>query len=299
MSSITVRAPAKINLGLAVLEKRADGYHNLSSVMQQISLSDTLVLRPGGVEDVWEFFCTDSALAGTDNLVCQAAFLLAREAKRKLPGVKMTLYKQIPVEAGLGGGSSDAAAALTGLNLFWKLNFPEKTLRELGARLGSDIPFCLQGGTALAGGRGEVLESLPPLPFHWVVLAVPIGLRLSTAAVYRSLDLSRVSAPPVSILVEAIRGGDREKIALWFKRTSVNTLEEAVLPKHRAVARLKELFLKLGLNPTMSGSGPSVFALTNSFAAASAAARSLQEEGNRTFLCWTALSTQAERKVYT
>lgn len=295
--SITVRAPAKINLGLAVLRRRADGYHDLASVMQQVSLSDTLVLRPG-LEYAWEFFCTDSALAGKDNLVCQAAALLTREAKRKLPGVKITLYKQIPVEAGLGGGSSDAAAALSGLNRFWRLNFPEEKLRELGAQLGSDIPFCLQGGTALATGRGEVLEPLPALPFCWVVLAVPPGLRLSTAAVYRSLDLSRVSAPSVSILVEAIKGGERENIALWFKRMTVNTLEEAVLPNHIAIARLKERFLELGLNPAMSGSGPSVFALTDRFTAAAAAARSLQEEGNRAFLCWTIPATQAERKVY-
>jgi 4-diphosphocytidyl-2-C-methyl-D-erythritol kinase len=295
-SSITVRAPAKINLGLAVLRRRADGYHDLASVMQQISLSDTLVLRPG-LESAWEFFCTDSSLAGQGNLVFQAALLLAREAKRKLPGVRITLYKQIPVEAGLGGGSSDAAAALWGLNRFWRLNFSEEKLKELGAQLGSDIPFCLQGGTALATGRGEVLEPLPALPFHWVVLAVPHGLRLSTAAVYRSLDLSRVSAPQVSILVEAIRGGERNNIASWFKRATVNTLEEAVLPHYHAIARLKERLLELGLNPAMSGSGPSVFALTDRFAAASAAARSLQEEGNRAFLCWTA-PQQEERKVY-
>ncbi len=285
-SSITVKAPAKINLGLAVLRRRADGYHDLASVMQQISLSDTLVFSPGR-EDEREFFCTDSTLAGEDNLVGRAAALLARVAGRRLPGVKIALYKQIPVEAGLGGGSSDAAAALTALNRFWRLGFPEDKLRELGAQLGSDIPFCLQGGTALATGRGEVLEPLPALPFHWVVLAVPAGLRLSTAAVYRSLDLSRVSAPPVSALVEAIKRSEQENIASWFKRKSVNTLEEAVLPNYSTIARLKEQFLELGLNPVMSGSGPSVFALTEKFAAAASAARSLQEEGNRAFLCWT------------
>ena len=284
--SIRMKAPAKINLGLAVLGKRTDGYHELASVMQQVSLSDTLILSPR-VGNGWEFWCTDPALAGEDNLVCQAAALLARQADRKLPGVRVTLYKQIPAEAGLGGGSSDAAAALIALNRFWGLGLPLEQLQILGAQLGSDIPFCLQGGTALVTGRGEYLEPLPALPFYWVVLAIPEGLRFSTAAVYGSLDLQRVSAPPVCSLAEAVRAGSREQIMDWFQREFVNTLEEALLPTSEPLAALKKRFLEFGLYPAMSGSGPSVFALTDSYAAATSAARLLQEERNRTFLCWT------------
>ena len=285
-TSLIVQAPAKINLGLAVLGRRADGYHDLASVMQQISLSDTLVFTPR-FEDGWEFFCTDAALAGTDNLVCQAAELLSGESGRRLPGVKITLYKQIPVAAGLGGGSSDAAAALKALNRFWNLGLADSRLKEIGACLGSDIPYCLQGGTVLVTGRGEALEPLTSLPFYWVVLAMPKGLQLSTAAVYSSLNPARACVPPVSYLVEAIKAGDSAKIEEWFKRGFVNTLEEAVLSDCAPISRLKERFLELNLNPAMSGSGPAVFALTDSYKAALSALRILQEEELRAFLCWT------------
>lgn len=285
-TSLIVQAPAKINLGLAVLGRRADGYHDLASVMQQISLSDTLVFTPR-FEDGWEFFCTDAALAGTDNLVCQAAELLSGESGRRLPGVKITLYKQIPVAAGLGGGSSDAAAALKALNRFWNLGLADSRLKEIGAHLGSDIPYCLQGGTVLVTGRGEALEPLTSLPFYWVVLAMPKGLQLSTAAVYSSLNPARACTPPVSYLVEAIKAGDSAKIEEWFKRGFVNTLEEAVLSDCAPISRLKERFLELNLNPAMSGSGPAVFALTDSYKAALSAFRILQEEELRAFLCWT------------
>ncbi len=284
--SITIKAPAKINLGLAVLGRRADGYHDLNSIMQQVSLSDTLVLTPRPGEG-WEFFCTEPSLVGEDNLVWRAAALLSQEADRRLPGVRLTLFKQIPVEAGLGGGSSDAAAALLALNRFWSLNFSLHKLLDLGAQLGSDVPFCLYGGTVQVSGRGEILNPLPPLPFHWVVVAVPAGLRLSTPSVYRSLVLHRLSAPPVNDLARAIKEGDCARIGLWFQRESVNTLEEAVLPVCAPVAALKHRLKEMGLSPAMSGSGPSVFALVGSYLTASMAVRSLQEEGVRAFLCWT------------
>ena len=286
-SGIIIRAPAKINLGLAVLGRRPDGYHELVSMMQQVSLSDFLVLGPGEKQGL-DFRCSDPALAGENNLVCRAAALLEQEAGRgKLPGVKITLYKNIPVEAGLAGGSSDAAAALAALNDFWRLGLTVEELMELGGRLGSDIPFCLHGGTALATGRGELLQPLPSLPFHWVVLASPAGLRLSTVAVYRVLDQSRSVPPPLERLVEAVEQGSRKAIRDWFAGRRVNSLEAAVAPRYPAISRLKERFESLGLLPAMSGSGPSIFALTGELAAARAAARALQEEGNRTFLSWT------------
>ncbi|MBS3946774.1 MAG: 4-(cytidine 5'-diphospho)-2-C-methyl-D-erythritol kinase [Dethiobacter sp.] len=285
-TSLIVQAPAKINLGLAVLGRRADGYHDLASVMQQISLSDTLVFTPR-FEEGWEFFCTDAALSGPNNLVCQAAELLSGESGRRLPGVKITLYKQIPVAAGLGGGSSDAAATLKALNCFWNLGLTDCRLKEIGASLGSDIPYCLQGGTVLVTGRGEALAPLTSLPFYWVVLAMPKGLQLSTAAVYGSLNPARASKPPISYLVEAIKEGNSAKIEEWFKRGLVNTLEEAVLPDCAPISRLKDRFLELDLNPAMSGSGPAVFALTDSYQAALSALRILKEEELRAFICWT------------
>jgi len=285
-SALIVKAPAKINLGLAVLGKRADGYHDLASVMQQISLADTLIFTPRS-GDGWDFFCTDADLAGEDNLVCQAAALLCAETGRKPAGVTITLFKKIPVEAGLGGGSSDAAATLKALNCLWNLALTDDQLIEIGAQLGSDIPFCLCGGTVLVTGRGEVLKPLPAFPFRWVVLAVPKGMRLSTATVYGSLNLDRISVPPIPYLVEAIEEGSGAKIDKWFQRDSVNALEEAILSDCLPILRLKNRFLELGLNPAMSGSGPSVYALTDNYWAAISASRALQEEEYCVFLCWT------------
>ena len=153
-SVLTIKAPAKINLGLTVLRRRPDGYHDLSSVMQQISLADTIRLEPQR-EPGCSFYCSEPSLAGKDNLVCRAAALLVERAAlgASLPGVKISLYKHIPAAAGLGGGSSDAAAALKALNVFWKLALSMEQLVEIGALLGSDIPYCLRGGTG-AGRRG-------------------------------------------------------------------------------------------------------------------------------------------------
>lgn len=283
-----VKAAAKLNLGLTVLARRPDGYHNLESVMQQISLADTLVFEPWNGPG-WCFRCSDPALEGEDNLVCRAAQVLKEEAgrRKRLSGVRITLYKNIPVEAGLAGGSSDAAAALSALNMFWRLGLSMLELAELGARLGSDIPFCLQGGTALATGRGEKLEALPALPFFWVVLAVPHLLRLSTAAVYRSLSPDQFHRPSLQGLLAAVREKDRAFIVKWFAGGNTNTLETAVLPLNPSLNVLKCDFVEAGLHPAMSGSGPSVFALADTYPAAANAARNLQEKGYRSYLCWT------------
>lgn len=287
-SAITIQAPAKINLGLTVLRRRPDGYHDLSSVMQQVSLADTIRLEPQ-CEPGYSFYCSEPSVAGKDNLVCRAADLLADRAASKggLPGVKISLYKHIPAAAGLGGGSSDAAAALKALNVFWKLNLSKAELLKMGALLGSDIPYCLQGGTALVGGRGEKLASLPALPFYWVILALPSGLSLSTAQVYRMLDPVQFLCPPLAPLISAIREQREEPLRDWFAGGLTNTLETAVLPACPSLEILKEELLNLGHYPAMSGSGPAIFALTKNFTAARTAVRALQEAGNRAFLCWT------------
>lgn len=283
-----IKAPAKINLGLVVLGRRPDGYHDLESVMQQVSLSDTLVLEPRRSPG-WSFDCPDRSLTGPENLVCRAAGLLEREAGRDrcLPGVTITLYKNIPVAAGLGGGSSDAAAALVGLNRFWRLDLPLKELAILGAELGSDVPYCVEGGTVLATGRGERLERLFDLPFYWVVLALPVHLELSTAAVYRSLNLTEARRPPLQELLTAINRRDRALIAVWLNGGCTNTLEDAVLPCYVQLRELRGRFLEAGFDPVMSGSGPSYFTLVDSYQVARRTARLLQEDGYRSFLCWT------------
>lgn len=288
VKSIKIKAPAKINLGLQVLGRRPDGYHDICSVMQQLSLSDTILLEPRCGEG-WQFFCSEPLLRTNDNLVCRAAELLAGRAGRDcLPGVKITLYKSIPAGAGLGGGSSDAAAALQGLNRFWELDLSPAELLEAGALLGSDVPYCLQGGTALVRGRGEKLQALPPLPFHWVVLALPLDMHLSTAQVYRALERAHLGGPSLEPLIGALESRSREMLRDWFSAGSTNTLEAVARSGQPRLGALKEQFYHLGLHPVMSGSGPSYFVLCDNLISARATARALlQERGNRVFLCWT------------
>jgi len=295
MSSLLVRAPAKINLGLSVLGRRPDGYHEIESVMQQVSLADVLVITPARRSGVF-FSCSDPALNGEDNLVYRAAVLLASQSRKKLSGVKLELIKKIPVEAGLAGGSSDAAAALFALNRFWRLDLSFARLLELGALLGSDIPFCLLGGTALATGRGERLQPLPDLPFFWVVLAVPAGIGLSTVAVYGALRLDSGFVPPgIKQLVAAIKGGNPDDILAWLAAGNTNALEGVALSSAPHLHSLKKRLMELGLTPVMSGSGPTFFALGRSLRLAGTAARVLQEEGYRAFLCWTEKSSQKKK----
>lgn len=254
--------------------------------MQQVSLSDTIVLEPS-LHKGWSFFCTDPDLSGSNNLVYRAAEMLERRAGLSPAAVRITLFKNIPVEAGLAGGSSDAAAALLGLNRYWQLGLSKPEISELGAKLGSDVPFCLQGGTALARGRGEILEYLPPVPFFWVVLALPAGVKLSTAAAYSSFDSSLTGEPSLAPLVEAIQLGSRNEIAGWLAGGFNNTLETANLPGSDLLFSLKNRLRARGFQPALSGSGPALFILAKKYSLARSAACAVEEEGGKAYLCWT------------
>ncbi len=289
-----IRAPAKLNLGLKVSRRRRDGYHEIESILQQISLSDYLIFEPAETPG-WSFKCSHPRLGGRDNLVCQAAQMVERAAGKRLPGVNITLFKNIPIGSGLGGGSSDAAAALIGLNKFWKMGLSTRDLAGLGAILGSDIPFFLQGGTALARGRGEIIDPLPQLPFFWVVLALPPRLSLSTASVYASLGGKIPFGPSPGILQKAVTSGDREGILNWLCMEPVNSLQPAVLARHPSLRLLKNKMEGLGLHPVMSGSGPALFALSDSYLLSNRAAMALQAEGYRATLCWTISKTMVGR----
>ncbi|EUJ22099.1 4-(cytidine 5'-diphospho)-2-C-methyl-D-erythritol kinase [Listeria grandensis] len=260
---INVKAPAKINLSLDALYKRNDNYHELEMVMTTIDLADRLqlvLLEKDIIKlDVKAHFIPDDKR----NLVYQAAALLKERFSVK-QGVAMTLDKSIPVAAGLAGGSSDAAAALKGLNQLWDLNLTIEELADLGAELGSDIPFCLYGGTALATGRGEIIEPLPMMPNCWIVLAKP-SISVSTPGVYRDLRVGEVTHPNTAGMVQAIRDNSFDGIC----ENIGNVLETVTLVKHPEVKRIKEKMLEFGADTAlMSGSGPTVFALVKQYSRA-------------------------------
>lgn len=281
-----IRAPAKINLGLSILRRRTDGYHDLESVMQQVSLADTLLFEPLPNED-WYFFCTDPELSGKENLVYRAAALLKEQSGKVLPGVRITLFKNIPVEAGLAGGSSDAAAALLGLNRCWQLGFDKADLMETAALLGSDVPYCLHGGTVLTRGRGDKLEKLPDLPFFWVVLALPRGVNISTAAAYNSFDRELLGKPEIRPLVDAIQRSSKKEIIKWLARDLTNTLETSILPGFAKVEELRSKLREIGLNPALSGSGPTLFMIFDNYNLARSVTYAVEEQNGRAYLCWT------------
>ena len=282
MRSYSLQAAAKINLYLEILGHRSDSYHELAMVMQSIDRRDRLQVRASGTEAV-RVFCHNADVPTDDrNLAHRAAMEMARqfpEAYRNLGGVDITIDKQIPVAAGLAGGSADAAALLVGLNLLWDLGLTLPELQAIAPRIGSDVAFCIDGGTALATGRGEEISPLLAAPQLYAVLGKQRSLQVSTPWAYRTYReqfgseyardpetlaerRSRVHSGP---MVAAIAAKDADKIASLLH----NDLERVVLPAHPRVAQLRNTFLEAGaLGAMMSGSGPSVFALVESETAA-------------------------------
>lgn len=253
---IEAPARAKINLALKVLGKRPDGYHEVEMVMQTVELHDIMVFysRQEGIELRVE---GSDLSAGEDNLVCKAARLL--EARGGGQGVLINLKKNIPLAAGLGGGSADAATTLRTLNEMWGINLSLAELMRLGENLGADVPFCLQGGTALARGKGERLSSLSPCPRLGVVLVKP-PFGVSTASVYGAFKLRPgLGKVNTGAMVRALQEGDVAGIA----RNLSNDLEAVTIKMHPEIAAIKEKLLKAGaMGSLMSGSGPTVFGLT-------------------------------------
>lgn len=251
------KAPAKINIALDVLHRREDGFHEVQMIMTMVDLSDRLEMV-----EIHRDTIIISSQAGyipldEKNLAFQAAKLIKDRYEVK-QGVYIHLDKKIPVSAGLAGGSSDAAATLRGLNRLWDLNISNEELQILGAQLGSDVPFCITGGTALATGRGEKLKPLQPLPQCWVILAKP-PINVSTADVYGRLKVNEIEQhPSISTLLEAIEQHDFYRMC----SSMGNVLEEITMKLYPAVSQLKESMLSLGADGAlMSGSGPTVFAL--------------------------------------
>lgn len=275
LSMLSRQARAKVNLGLHVLRKRSDGYHDLETVLLPIEWTDTLTLEPA---HTLSFTCDDQAIAGNANLVMRAAHAL-REHFDVEKGARIHLAKRIPYGAGLGGGSSDAATALRLLVELWDLSDADHELYEIGSRLGSDVPFFLQEEAALATGRGTDLNPLSSndeayaFPFDLVV-AVP-ETRISTPEAY-SLVAPRDTGRPD--LTELIKSNDPER----WRREMVNDFEEAILDAFPEIAALKQSLYDAGAAyASMSGSGSAVYGVFEDGARATAAAEALRGSGHR------------------
>ncbi|WP_078433052.1 MULTISPECIES: 4-(cytidine 5'-diphospho)-2-C-methyl-D-erythritol kinase [Metabacillus] len=250
------KAPAKINLSLDVLRKRQDGFHEVRMIMTTIDLADRVELVDISPNEIRIVSHNRFVPDDQRNLAYQAAKLL-KDRFNIERGVSISITKTIPVAAGLAGGSSDAAATLRGLNKLWKLGLTLDDLAKLGAEIGSDVSFCVYGGTALATGRGEMIQQIDPPPHCWVVLAKPT-IGVSTADVYRNLNLQTVQHPDVDGMVSALHNNHYEKICSLMG----NVLEDVTLRMHPEVANIKEQMKRFGADAVlMSGSGPTVFGL--------------------------------------
>lgn len=253
------KAPAKINLVLDALYKREDGFHEVEMIMTMVDLADRLTMESLSRDQILITSQVGFIPLDEKNLAFQAARLIKQRYNVK-EGVYIHLDKKIPVAAGLAGGSSDAAATLRGLNRLWKLNISEQELCELGAELGSDVPFCVTGGTALATGRGEILTPIASPPQCWVILAKP-SLNVSTADVYGRFKVKDVQQhPSVHTMLDAINKGSFSAMC----HSLGNVLEDVTLNLYPEVKQIKESMIRLGADGVlMSGSGPTVFGLVS------------------------------------
>ncbi|MDO8588338.1 MAG: 4-(cytidine 5'-diphospho)-2-C-methyl-D-erythritol kinase [Armatimonadota bacterium] len=278
MSKLTIRSFAKLNIALDVLDKRPDGYHNIESVIQSISLHDhlSMIKREDGVVTVTT---TDPAVpAGPGNLAYRAAVIYL-EACGLDSGVDIEIEKLIPVEAGLGGGSSNGAAALVGLNELHGRPLGHEDLRRLAARLGSDAPFFLFGGAAIVSGRGEIVNELPDISLDYVVVKPDFGV--STAQAYARLDDEKRSPRYASrAIVDAVLEGDRRKVT----ENMANDFERVVESERPEIARIKARLLSLGADGAMlAGSGSAVFGVFLDANACDLAFQAIMEEYPKVF----------------
>lgn len=257
MKEISIKAMGKINLGLDVIGKRPDGYHKVRMIMQSVELGDTLKLLKTEEEGIT--IRTNRKELPTDgqNLVYKAIRLMQEEFG--LPGgIRVNLEKQIPVAAGMGGGSADAAAALIGMNKLFELGLSEEKLKELGLKLGADVPFCVVGGTVLAEGIGEELTVLPAAPSCYVLIAKP-DIEVSTKEVYGSLHAEQITShPDIAGMIQSVWNKNLQGIVDRME----NVLEAVTVRKYPVIERLKDKMRQEGaMDAMMSGSGPTVFGI--------------------------------------
>lgn len=275
MQQTTQKAYAKINIGLDVLRRREDGYHEVKMIMQTVDICDDLTFekseQPGiSIQTDHEDLPTDR-----NNLIYKAAELLMKE-KGITEGVKITLTKRIPIAAGMAGGSSDAAAAMRGMNRLFAMGYTTEELQKLAVRLGADIPYCIVGGTMLSEGIGEILTPLPTPPACYLVVAKP-DINVSTKFVYENLHADSLTChPDIDGMIDAIREGSLQGVTDRLG----NVLETVTVKEYPVIEEIKELMRQEGAeNALMSGSGPTVFGIYTDQEKANQTAQEIERRG--------------------
>lgn len=268
------KAYAKVNIGLDVLRRRPDGYHELKMIMQTVAICDELTFEKKSEPGIQLRIDGSDLAADKNNLVWRAAALLMKE-KHIEAGVSITLKKRIPIAAGMAGGSADAAATMRGLNDLFGMGYSMENLRELGVKLGADIPYCISGGTMLSEGIGEVLTPLPAPPDCHLVVAKP-DIDVSTAFVYQNLRVDSLPFhPDIDGMAKALAAGDLKGITDRMG----NVLETVTVREYPVIDKIKKRMCGLGAeNALMSGSGPTVFGIYKERETAENAAKAIREE---------------------
>ena len=271
-----LQAFAKINLGLDVLGKREDGYHEVRMIMQTIRMYDQLDMRKSVEPGI--HLTTNKKYIPVDenNLVWRAAKLMM-DTCGIMEGVSIHLHKVIPVAAGMAGGSSDAAATLVGMNRLFHCGQSKENLMELGVQIGADDPYCVLRGTALTEGIGEKLTVLPPMPDCWILIGKP-GISVSTKYVYTTLDLNTDTVHPD---IDGMKKALEDRNLYGITERMGNVLQDVTIPAYPEVERIKEQMKTLGaVNAMMSGSGPTVFGIFDNEEKAQEACQKLRESGS-------------------
>ena len=266
---------AKVNLGLDVVGKREDGYHEVRMIMQTVNLYDKIFISVSEKPGIRLKTNLNFLPVNENNLIYKAAKLLMDEFEIK-EGVDIQLQKFIPVAAGMAGGSTDAATTLIGMNHLFDLGLSRRQLMERSVKLGADVPYCVTGGTALSEGIGEILTRLPDVPRGYVLVAKP-GISVSTKFVYTNLKLDQLEKhPDIDAQIEAIRRQDFVQMA----RLMGNVLETVTIPEYPVVQEIKDFMMDCGaVNAMMSGSGPTVFGLYTNQIQAEKACERLRDAG--------------------
>ncbi|MDO4331826.1 MAG: 4-(cytidine 5'-diphospho)-2-C-methyl-D-erythritol kinase [Eubacteriales bacterium] len=278
MESLRLNAMAKINLGLDVLRRREDGYHEVKMVMQTVGICDELEFTKL-TEDCIRISTDKEELPSDGNNLIYRAAKLMKDTYGIREGVAVKLQKNIPIAAGMAGGSTDAAATIHGMDRIFGLGLSLEEKQRLGVKIGADVPYCLMGGTALSEGIGEVLTALPQAPDAFLVVAKP-DINVSTKFVYENLHADRLTYhPDIDGMVESIRNGDLKGITDRMG----NVLETVTIKRYPVIAEMKAFLLRQGaMNALMSGSGPTVFGVFDKEEDARRAYTAMVEQGNFT-----------------